>query len=252
MQYGEGAVALGLMSVGWGLGQRLAGVLAMLLTAAAYPLAVRHLEAGDRKGALMQVSLNGVLLLGLLAPALAGASLLSRPIVTLLIAENFRETTIAILPIAMFAASVRFLRLHTADQTMLLLERTDLTMKITIVETIVNVALCALGLHFYGLYGAALGMAAGTTLAAIGAFAYCFALLGLPAPSPSVCLRVLLATCAMGLSLRALPEPLTALSLTLTILTGASVYAASVLVAFPDCRALLTRRLRRNAGAPAL
>jgi len=252
VQYGEGAVALGLLSVGWGLGQRLASVLAMLLTAAAYPLAVRHLESGDRQGALAQVSLNGVLLFGLLAPALVGAALVARPLVTLLIAEDFRAATIAILPVAMFAACVRYLRLHVADQTMLLLERTDLSMKITIVETLVNSALCALGLHFGGLYGAALGMAAGTTLAALGAFAYAFVGLGLPAPAPAVALRIVFATAAMGLVLRLTPEPETAAALAALICAGAAVYATAILLTFKACRELLSQRLRRSARAPAL
>ncbi len=252
VQYSEGPVALGLMSVGWGLGQRIAAVLAMLFTAAAYPLAVHHLERGDRQGALAQVSLNGVFLLAVLAPALAGATMLARPLVTLLIAENFRETTILILPIAMFAATIRFLRLHTSDQTMLLLERTDISMYVTVVETLLNVSLCALGLHFAGLYGAALGMLIGTTLACIGGFSYSFAILGLPAPAPWTFLRILLAVGVMSFAVRALPSPTTLSALTLTIAAGALAYAGVITLAFPECRALLARQLKRFSGAPVL
>jgi len=252
VQYGDGAVALGLLSVGWGLGQRLSSVLAMLLTAAAYPLAVRRFEAGDREGGLAQVSLNGVLLIGLLAPALVGAALLVRPLVTLLIAENFREVTIVILPIAMLAASIRFLRLHVSDQTMLLTERTELAMKITVVEMLTNSAFCVLGLHLGGLYGAAVGMTVGTVLASIAAFSFCFGPLGLPAPAPSVVLRILLATAVMGAAVRSLPEPATALGLATAVSFGVAVYAAAILLAFRECRVLLTQRLRRGVGAPAL
>jgi O-antigen/teichoic acid export membrane protein len=251
VQYSDGPVALGLMSVGWGLGQRIAGVLAMLLTAAAYPLAVNNLERGDRHVALSQVSLNGVFLLAILAPALVGVSLLSRPLVTLIIAENFREMTIAILPIAMFAASLRFLRLHTSDQTMLLLERTDVSMKVTMVETALNILFCALGLHIAGIYGAALGMLAGSSLACIGGFAYSFALLGLPTPASGVLLRILLATAAMGLFVQNMPQPTTLTALTLTILAGVVVYASLIIIAFPAIRTLLGRQFRRLSGAPA-
>jgi len=251
VQYAEGPVALGLMSVGWGLGQRIASVLAMLLTAAAYPLAVSNLERGDRHGALGQVSLNGVFLLAVLTPALAGVSLLSRPLVNLLIAESFRATTIVILPIAMFAAALRALRIHTSDQTMLLLERTDVSMHIAIFETVLSVAFCAIGLHLAGVYGAALGMLLGTALTCIGGFAYAFALLGLPKPASGTLLRIFLATGAMSLVVRALPEPHTLMALTLTIFAGVVVYASVILLAFPACRDVLGQQVKRLSGAPA-
>lgn len=242
VQYMDGAVALGLISVGWGLGQRIAGVLAMLLTAAAYPLAVKHLEAGDRKGALAQVSFNGLLLFGVLLPAAVGATLLSEPIVTLLIAEKFRATTIVILPIALCAASLRFLRLHTCEQTLLLLERTNVTMYITMIESTLNVTLCALGLYLYGYYGAAAGMLIGSAIVCVGAFAFCFAKLGLPAPPCSTALRIVSACGAMGLVVRALPVSATAASLAFAILLGAATYAVCLAMLFPAIRALLARR----------
>ncbi|HYA79377.1 MAG TPA: polysaccharide biosynthesis C-terminal domain-containing protein, partial [Methylocystis sp.] len=205
-----------------------------------------------RKGGLAQVSLNGVLLVGLLAPALVGAALLARPLVTLLIAENFREATIVILPIAMLAASIRFLRLHVSDQTMLLTERVELAMRITVAETIMNAGYCALGLHFGGLYGAAVGMTIGTTLASTAAFAICFGPLGLPAPAPTAILRILLAAAAMGAAVRSLPAPTTALGFATVVCFGAAIYAAAILVAFRECRELVGRRLKRGVGAPAL
>ena len=51
---GEGVAGVGLFSVGWGLGQRLAAMLASLCAVASFPLAVDRLEAGDREGALRQ------------------------------------------------------------------------------------------------------------------------------------------------------------------------------------------------------
>jgi O-antigen/teichoic acid export membrane protein len=251
VQYSEGPVALGLMSVGWGLGQRIANVLSMLLTAAAYPLAVKNLEAGDRRGALGQVSLNGVFLLATLAPAVVGVFLLSRPLTNLLIAESFRETTIIILPIAMLAAGLRGLRLHTSDQTMLLLERTNISMKVTMIETAMNVVFCAIGLHFAGIYGAALGMLLGTSLACVGGFAYSFAKLDLPTPAIGVLARIFLATGAMGLAVRSLPEPSTVMSLCLVILAGVASYAGLIILAFPACRLVLEKQVKRFSGVSA-
>lgn len=55
VRHGAGAAALGLLSVGWGLSTRLSGVAAMVVTAAAYPLAIRARDAGDADGARRQL-----------------------------------------------------------------------------------------------------------------------------------------------------------------------------------------------------
>ncbi|MCC0001510.1 MAG: lipopolysaccharide biosynthesis protein [Methylobacteriaceae bacterium] len=98
VEAGAGAVGLGLLSAGWGLGQRIANFIAMLCTAAAFPLAVDRIEAGDRKGALEQVSLNGTLMLALLTPATVGVSVLAAPLVDLLIAADYRAVTTVVFP----------------------------------------------------------------------------------------------------------------------------------------------------------
>lgn len=243
VQYMDGPVALGLISVGWSLGQRIAGVLAMLLTAAAYPLAVKHLESGDRKGALAQVSFNGLLLFGILLPAAVGTLLLAGPLVTLLIAEKFRSATILILPIALGAASLRFLRLHTCEQTMLLLERTELSMCVVLVEAALNVSLCAAGLYLGGPYGATLGMLVGSAITCVGSFAFCFTVLGLPPPALSTVLRIALACAAMSIGVRTLSVTAGASSLALAVVLGAVIYGVAIVMLFPEVWALFARRV---------
>lgn len=244
VQHWDGVVGLGLLSVGWGLGQRIAGVLSMLFTAAAYPLAVSNLESGDQRGALAQVSLNGVFLLAVLAPAVAGATMLSDPIVTLLIADQFRATTIIVLPIALLAASIRAVRAHVSDQTTLLLQKTAFTMWICIGEALANILFCALGLHFGGVVGATIGVVAGTSLSTIASFVYTFAL-GLPAPAPFTLARIGVATAIMCAALTLLPTPVGALAVTASSLYGAAVYALVIALTFPECRSVVGRRLKR-------
>jgi len=252
VQYMDGPVALGLISVGWGIGQRIASVLAMLLTAAAYPLAVKHYENGDRAGALAQVSFNGLLLFGVLFPAAVGLTTLAGPVVTLLIAENFRETTIVVLPIAMCAASVRFLRIHTCEQTMYLVERPSLALYVLSAEAVLNVAFCALGLYVGGFAGAAAGMLVGTVAATIGSFAYCFTKLGLPPPSVATVLKIVVAGGAMGFVLNSISVPAHLLSVAAAILVGVSIYTSLILVFFPEVRALVARRFQRISREPAI
>ena len=251
VQYLQGPEALGLMSVGWGLGQRIAAVIAMLLTAAAYPLAVQHLERGDRKGALEQISFNGVFLFGILAPTIAGGALLAAPMTHLLISSKFHEMTVAIFPVALAASALRSFRLHTADQTMLLLERNDVSMRFTVIESVMNIFFCTLGLAVAGVYGAAIGMMIGTAIACAGGFFVACVWQGLPAPRTSVVLRILFATMVMALCVRALPTPDNLAGLFLAILLGALVYAGMTFALFPQCRELVARRMKNRQGAPA-
>lgn len=241
VQHSQGAVGLGLLSVGWGLGQRIAAVLAMFFAAATYPLAVKSIEGGDRRGALAQVSLNGTFLLTLLAPATVGIGLLSGPLVTIMIAAQFREMTIIILPIAILAATIRALRIHISDQAMILLESTRAAMLDNGFETIVNVLFCAVGLHFGGIIGASLGILGGTAAAAIASFAYSIIYLGLPAPSRWTVMRILLATGVMSAGIRQMPPPSTVLTLVLTVVVGATLYTGMIILTFSECRAMIGR-----------
>ena len=101
VEAGAGIVEVGLFSLGWGLGQRMAMMLATLCNAAAFPLAVDRLEAGDSAGALRHVGTNGAIMIGLLAPATAGIAILAAPLVHLSVAPRFQDATIVILPLAM-------------------------------------------------------------------------------------------------------------------------------------------------------
>lgn len=196
----RGVEAVGLISVGWGLGQRIASVVAMLVTAAAYPLAVKRLQAGARTEALQQLSDNGALLLALLAPAVAGIVMLTPEMVHLMIAEPFRAVTISVLPLAALTGAVRNLRVHFADQVLLLMERTHLMIYLNAIEALAVVAFCALGLHFGGFPGATAGCLAGSTLGTILGFALGRIRFGLPLPWAHG-LRIMLATALMALAL---------------------------------------------------
>ena len=148
----------------------------------------------------------------------------------------------------MCAASLRFLRLHTCDQTLLLLERTDVSMAIAIVETVSNIALCAIALKLGGLIAAAIGMLVGTGVTCVGAFAVCFARFELPIPAASVVLRIIAAAVVMGLAVRALAPTPNALSLALAIGCGALIYSGVIAALFPESRQRLARQFRWLAG----
>lgn len=248
VQHWEGAVGLGLLSVGWGLGQRIAGVLAMLFTAAAYPLAVTQIESGDRRAALTQVSLNGVFLFSILAPATVGAELLSQPLVDLMIAPEFRDMTITLLPIAILGASIRAIRVHVSDQAMLLVEKTGAAMNISVFDAAASMVFCAIGVHFGGVVGAAAGVVVGTTLSAIASFGLSVGALGLPFPAPWMLVRIVLATAVMGEVLTLTTTPVGIVAVASRIALGVAIYGSMIVVLFPQCRGIAGRLLMRASG----
>lgn len=243
VQHAAGAEAVGLISVGWGLGQRIASVGAMLVSAAAFPIAVRALHAGGRRESLRQLSLNAALLCAFILPMAVGLLLVSRPLVNLMIAAPFRPVTLAILPLAVVAGVVRNLRLHYGDQIFLLLERTRMLVWTNGIEAIAAVAFCAIGVVYWGLPGAAAGCLAGTTLATVLSFFIATRNHGLELPMGHVG-RIVFATIVMAIALALPTWPAGGGGLALEIAAGMLVYAGSLALLYPSeirrgCRRVL-------------
>ncbi len=237
VEAGEGIVAVGLFSVGWGLGQRLAYMLAALCNAAAFPLAVDRLEAGDRQGALRHVGLNGAVMIGLMAPATVGVTILSAPLARLVIAAQFQDVTILVLPIAMATGVARALRIHTGDQTALLVRRTGVMTIFNFLDAVVTLAGGALGEHFGGIVGAAIGCLAGTCVGTVVAMAFVISRLGLRVPVSSLA-GIAIASAIMGAALHIAPAPENFHSLVFQIVCGGLIYVAGILALFPEARRL--------------
>jgi O-antigen/teichoic acid export membrane protein len=246
VQYVDGVFAVGLLSAGWGLGQRISNVIAMVCTAAAYPLAVDKMESGDREGALAQVSTNGSLMLALLTPAAVGLAMLSGPLVDLMIAAEYRETTRLVMPLAMIAGAVRTLRNHSADQACLLLDRTRVSMISNLADAALTTAGAAFGLASGGIIGAVVGAVAGTTVAAAGAVAYAAIWLRLRL-NIGVALRIGVAAAAMAVVLWWAPTPAGVFSIAAKIALGAIVYLVAAMLVLPELRGLIMNRSRPDA-----
>lgn len=247
VQYGASPTALGLLSVGWGIAIRITAVAAMVVAAAAYPLAVRAMESGDVNGARDQISANSALLLGLIAPCTAGIIAISEPFVALLVAEEYRAATIAILPWALAGSAIRNLRMHGWDQMYLLFEAPRAMVILEFIEALLTALAAFIGLMMGGLVGAVMGAAIAALIIAGADYIYLNRRFGLHAPL-SFYLRIMVSTGAMYLALRALPQfglPLTAdwRSIGLAVLFGGAVYGALMLAMFPK---LILAKLRRS------
>jgi O-antigen/teichoic acid export membrane protein len=247
VEAGEGIVAVGLFSVGWGLGQRLAFMLASLCNAASFPLAVDRLEAGDRSGALRHVAQNGVNMIGLMAPATVGVAILSEPLVRLVVAAQFQQATIVILPLAMATGVARALRIHIGDQTALLVKRTGSMTVFNFIDALAAVTGGVLGVHFGGMVGAAAGSLVGACVGTLIAMSFVFIRLGLRIPLGQLA-GVLVGAAVMGAALRLAPPPGNLAALALEIVAGAAIYAAVILAMFPEAR----RIARAPFASPAI
>ena len=249
----EGAAAMGLFAVGWGLGQRLAGVVATLVSTAAFPLAVKRLAAGTRADAFDQLAKGGTLLIALVVPAAAGLWLVTPPLVALAVSPPFQAMTLAIMPIAAAAGAVRNIRVHFADQVLILCERNDMGVVLNAVEAAMVVGFATIGLALRGLPGAAEGCLVGSSVAAV----FCFILIrrhfDFPLPwRDSACIVV--AAAVMTAVLLAIPWNAFVAHPALHILAesavGGLVYVTALLCLHPVAARTGWRRLSAFAARP--
>ncbi|XIA66479.1 lipopolysaccharide biosynthesis protein [Bradyrhizobium sp. TZ2] len=244
----SGVAAAGLFAVGYGLGQRAAAVAAMLVTAAAFPLAVKSMEQGGSQAGMRQLAANSALLVGILAPSLAGIFMLRTEIVHLLIAPSFQQVTLAILPLSTLAGAIRNLRAHFGDQVFLLHNRTRWMMAIAAIDASLTVVLSVLLLPRWGLAGVAGATVAAALAAAIASFAIGFARFGLSLPVGHL-VRIALATIAMATLLRVFPEARTTSVMAAHVAAGAATYFAALAVLYAPSLVRMLRPRPQHSGA---
>ncbi len=236
VDHDEGAAAMGLLAVGWNLGHRLTTTASMLVTVAAFPLAVESFRRGARDEAFAQITANGLLMLALLLPATVGLYLVQEPLVALLVAAPYRAMTLAILPAALAAGLFRNIRTHVADQIFILIERTPVVCAMTIAEAALVVVGCVLGLMAGGTGGAAVGSAVGFGAAMIAGFIVSVRRTGMSVPLADAGL-IAIATAIMAATLLVLQRcalPANAIvAICAEVAVGAVVYAIALVALFP-------------------
>lgn len=246
-----GPSEMGLIAVGWGLGSRLTATAAMLVTVAAYPLAVASLRAGAKEDAYNQIMANGILMLGILLPASVGLYLVQEPLVTLLVARPFQVMTLAVLPAALAAGLFRNIRTHIADQLYMLIEETMTVLYLTIGEAACVIVGCLIGVAIGGAPGAAIGSACGYGIAMLAGFWLLVVWTRLEVPWRDIA-GLLVATAFMSLAVSLVPQsaggPATVLAVKISL--GVLAYGLAIAVLFPallrQLRLWQTQRLRRT------
>lgn len=236
-----GPAAFGLMAVGWGIGRRCASMASMLVAAAAFPLAARLMNDGDRVGALRQMTINAALLSAVLLPSMAGLALVGDRLADLAVSEVYRQTTRDILALSALAGMVRFYHLHVTDQALLLDEKYVRIGILNVVETVLTTAFAVVGLLEGGLVGVVVGALAASvaTLVLSGIWAVRDSGLKLPVADT---LKIGAGTAVMALAVHGVPTEPTAVGLGLSIGVGVVVYGIAMsLIYFPLLRPMVKR-----------
>jgi hypothetical protein len=144
------------------------------------------------------------------------------------------------------------LRVHTGDQTALLVQRTRSMTAFNFIDSVAALAGAAIGEHLGGVSGAAAGCLAGTVVGSAVAMVFVVARLGLRLPLAALA-GVVAASAIMGAGLRLLPQPIGAAGLAFQIVVGVFIYATAIVAFFPQARRIARAPLaffaeRRSLG----
>lgn len=248
VEHMEGTVAVGLVTVGWALGLRAAAFASMLVTAAAFPLALKRAREGDMADGQLQLQRNGVLLLAALLPAAVGLWMVSAPFVTLVVAEPFREMTAAVLPMSILAGALRSFRIHFGEQVFLLREHPMVPLYNDCLDAALSLAGGAAGLLIGGLPGSVAGVAAASFISLVVTLGCGWHWFRFAVPVFDA-LKLIAATAVMAFAVSRLAVAPTVLSLGFAALVGAVVYALAVVLLFPHgLRAAMVQLRGRGAA----
>lgn len=239
-----GAAAVGLIHVGWGIGQRIATQLSVLATTALFPMAASRARTEGIAAGVSQLLIAGPILLAVLAPATIGLAFVAEPVARLLTASAYQEMTAAILPVAMLAGAVRAFRNHYLDEILQLTDRSRLMTALDGIEAVASVLLCGIGALLHGIPGALIGCLVAALLATALAFILVARQHGPLLTGRSLCVTG--AAClAMAAVLAVLPRPDGLVGLIVICCAGGSAYLAT----YALCEQRALRHMMRGSFA---
>lgn len=250
VEWKEGVEAVGLITVGWALGLRASQFASMLTTAAAFPLAVRRAREEGMAAGEAQLLNNGVLLVAVLAPAIAGLYAIGKPLIELIIAAPYREITTQVLPMALVTGALRNVRIHFANQIFLLHEKPSIPVANDGVDALFTVLFGGLGLWFGGLTGCVTGVMAGTIVTLMTGFAASWHFYRFTFP-PADLLRIGTATAVMAFAVSRLNTQPATLSIAWAIVWGGIVYALVLAAMYPR-ETMKAAGILQRVGGPLL
>ncbi|MEJ5990726.1 hypothetical protein WG902_12055 [Ramlibacter sp. PS3R-8] len=144
-----GIAFTGFFSLSLSLGIRMMSVVVMVVTAGAFPIAVREANTGGLAAGMLQLSKNALLLMFFLLPALCILGTFGATALSFVLPGQYAGVLDRVFPLALALAAVKFLRSHTVDQAFLLAKKTGSLAVAGLIEAAASIAL-ALALMPYG------------------------------------------------------------------------------------------------------
>jgi O-antigen/teichoic acid export membrane protein len=244
--YFLGPEAVGVYAAGYGVADKSVGLLCAWAAAAGGPLMLAAFERDGPQG-VRQASAQSVRTLMLIAaPAAAGLALVSHPLADVMIAEDMRDQSAAIMPWIALSGLINGFVLHYLSEAFQIARRTDLRAGLMAIPAVMNVVLNAILLPRIGLMGAVYATVASYALALV-----LLALVGrklVPLSWPWLDFGKIAAACgAMALVVMLLPAPGGMAELILKSAIGATIYvAASFVLDAAGARSALSSALQRR------
>ena len=225
----EGVAAFGFYAVGAEMAERLVMAILGPLSTAAAPLATHDLENSGPEAAKDRLANACILMIGIMAPATIGLTLVTPDIVDVLIGEEFQEMTLVLLPLATLATMLFAFRAGYMDQSFHLGMKQNFLFWREVIYLFVTVINAFLLVSAYGVVG--LGYAAVATTAIMLVVTYWFSRHAFPLPYPKAEIaKILVATIAMSAVVYILPVETGWAGLIVKPIVGASIYAVAILV----------------------
>lgn len=226
-----GLEAVGFFSPGWSIGLRIIEVVSLMVTSAAFPLALAQLRERGTAGALDQIARNTVLLLAVMLPASVGLALIGPGLSGLLFRDGFAEMAGAVVPLAALYGFVRFFRIHFPDQSFLIFEQSHRHLALGTFDAVLTAVLCWVGLLWGGVVGAAAGILVAGVVSFVVSFILARRLCKITLPVGPT-LKIVVATALMAGARLVLPAPVSPVSIAMFIAASGAIYAVALVLMF--------------------
>ncbi len=242
----------GLYSVAFDFTTQTLTLLMMVISLAAFPLALRAYEDHGRAAAQAQMRNNAALLMGLGIPSVVGLWLLTGNVAHCFLGASFRDAASGIIPLVGLGAFLAGLKAYHFDAAFQFVHRTIHQVWIVLVAAVVNLSLNLWMIPRYGINGAALASVLAYVVSIVLTIGVGRRHFVLPFPAAAMS-QVLLASGLMALALWPLREYRGILPMAAQVGCGLIVYGGALFAFdFLGLRRALLSRLRERRSARSL
>lgn len=247
-----GAEAVALYAAGAMLARQPMDFLFSLAGVRVFPLMMEDYERGGVARARRRMAELTSSVIFMTLPAAVGILLVAEPMVKLLLAPDYAEAAIMIMPLAVVAALLAGFKSFILEQIYHMVKRNALSALATAPAAVVGLAAMAVLVPKWGIWGCALAYLIQNVTLFVTSFLVTRRLMSFPIPWNDI-VRTVAATAVMAGALLLLEAPLsalpTAVHLVVAILLGVAVYVVAVLVLRPSpVEDLVPARFRRNGA----